>query len=130
MTAIWAYATGFEFWVRAQFRRVRQALGREPDDESLRLGAEFADGRKVVSTGPSPGYAESVPEGLMLRPIGFGGGWRYRNRSYGWLAPLPPAGPVTFACEWAAFGITEELAVSDAELILEAARRSVVLWPE
>lgn len=96
--------------MRAQFRRSGPALEREPDDEALRLGVEFADGRKVVNTGPSPDYAESVPEGLSLRPLGFG--------------------PVTFACEWEAFGITEERAVTDADLILAAARRSVVLWPE
>lgn len=62
VTAIWAYTTGFEFWVRAQFRESGPALGREPDDESLHLGAGFADGRKVVSTGRSPGTPSPFPK--------------------------------------------------------------------
>ena len=44
--------------------------------------------------------------------------------------PLPPAGPLEFVCEWPAFGIAESRAGIDAQLILDAARRSVRLWPE
>jgi len=37
---------------------------------------------------------------------------------------------VTFVCEWAAAGIPETRASLDAQLIVDAARRSVRLWPE
>jgi len=43
---------------------------------------------------------------------------------------LPPAGPVTFVCEWAAAGIPETHASLDAQPILDAAEQSVQLWPE
>jgi hypothetical protein len=42
--------------------------------------------------------------------------------------PLPPAGPVAFACEWAAFDIPEAYTDTDGQLILDAARRSVQIW--
>jgi hypothetical protein len=129
VTVIWAFRAGFEFWVRAQFRHPGPALADQADDQSLHIGVQFADGRKVANVEGVPRAAGSVPGGLILRPLGFGGGLRHRGRSY-WVSPLPPAGPVTFACEWAAFGIGEKRAEADAQLILDAAARSVRLWPE
>ena len=41
-----------------------------------------------------------------------------------------PATGVRFVCEWPACGIAESRADTDAQLILDAARRSVRLWPE
>jgi hypothetical protein len=35
-----------------------------------------------------------------------------------------------FVCEWPGLGIAETRAGLDAQLILDAARRSVQLWPE
>jgi hypothetical protein len=46
------------------------------------------------------------------------------------VSPLPPAGLVTFVCEWAAAGIGEAQASLGGDLIVEAATRSVPLWPE
>jgi hypothetical protein len=46
-----------------------------------------------------------------------------------WVWPLPPPGPLVFACEWAAFGIPEARASTDAQPILDAAQHSVRLWP-
>jgi hypothetical protein len=40
------------------------------------------------------------------------------------------AGRAAAECEWPAFGIAESLAITDAQLILDTARRSVRLWPE
>jgi hypothetical protein len=44
--------------------------------------------------------------------------------------PPPPPGPLEFVCEWPAFDIGESRAGADAQLILDAARRSIRLWPE
>lgn len=129
VTAIWAFRAGFEFWVRAQFRHSGPALADETDDQSLHVGVQFADGRKVANIARVPEAAESVPAGLILRPLGFGGGLLHRGRSY-WVSRLSPAGPVTFVCEWAVFGIGETRAEADAQLILDAVRRSVQLHPE
>jgi hypothetical protein len=128
VTAIWAFRAGFEFWVSALFRRPGPALADQADDRSLHVGVQFADGRKVANVGSVPGPAGTVPARLILRPVGFGGGLRHWNRSY-WVWPLPPAGPLTFACEWAAFEIGESRAEVDAQLVLDAAGRSIRIWP-
>ena len=129
VTAIWAFRSGFEFWVATLFRQPGPALQKEPDDQSLHIGLRFADGRKVANVGHVPGPAGSVPGNLILSPLSFGGGMFSRSRSY-WVWPLPPAGPMTFVCEWAAFGIPETSMDVDAEPILRAATQTIKLWPE
>jgi hypothetical protein len=129
LTAIWAFKAGFEFWIKAQFRHDGPALETCPDDQSLHVGLQFADGRRVANVGNVSEPAGSVPAGLILSPRSSGGGRRHRNRSY-WVWPLPPAGPLTFVCEWAAFDIPEQRAEVDGQLILNAAQRSVQVWSE
>lgn len=128
VTAIWAYQAGFEFWIKAQFRHPGLALEGQPDDQSLHIGVQFADGRKAVNVGHVPEPAGSGPAGLILNPLSFGAGRRHQDRSY-WVWPLPPAGPVTFACEWAAFDVPETRTDTGAQPILDAARQSVQIWP-
>jgi hypothetical protein len=53
----------------------------------------------------------------------------HRSRTY-WVWPLPPAGPMTFVCEWTAFGIRETRTEVDTKLILDAAAQSIKLWPD
>lgn len=98
--------------------------------ESVHVGVQFADGRKGTNFGRGPELAEGAgPASVVLNPRGFGGGLRHRSWSY-WVSPLPPAGPVTFVCEWAAAGISETQISLDAQQILDAASHSVRLWPE
>lgn len=129
VTAIWAFSSGFEFWIGVWFRQPGLALQKEPDDRSLHIGLRFADGRKVANVGRVPGPAGSVPGNLILSPLSFGGGMFHRSRSY-WVWPLPSAGPMAFVCEWAAFGIAETSTQVDAEPILRAAAQTIKLWPE
>jgi hypothetical protein len=128
VTAIWAYKAGFEFWVKAQFRRAGPALESFPDDQSLHIGVQFADGNKAANVGRLPESAGSVSAGLILNPLSFGGGRRHVDRSY-WVWPLPPAGSVAFVCEFAAFDIPEARVGTDAQLILDAAKHSLRIWP-
>ncbi len=127
VTAIWAFTTGFEFWVKAQFGHSGPALESLPDDQSLHVGVQFADGKKAANVTALPEPAGSVPAGLILNPRSFGASRQHLDRSY-WVWPLPPAGPVTFACEWAAFDIPQAHTDTDGQLILDAARRSVQIW--
>ena len=129
VTAIWAFSSGFELWIGVLFRQPGPALQTEPDDQSLHIGLRFADGRKVANVGRLPGPAGSVPGNLILTPLSFGGGMLHRSRSY-WVWPLPPAGPMTFVCEWSAFGIPETTTELDTQPILRAAAQSIKLWPE
>ena len=76
--------------------------------------------------GPGPS-GDADPPGPILRTYLGGGGprssfWRW------WAWPLPPAGPMEFVCEWPALGIPETRAGLDAQLILDAAGRSIRLW--
>jgi len=125
---VWAFRAGFEFWVSARFHhRQPPVSGDMAPQESARIGLQFADGRKAASFGGGPALGRETEPGVVLMPVGLGGGLRYRNWSY-WVWPLPPAGPVTFVCEWAAADIAETRAGLDAHLILDAAGQSVPLW--
>jgi hypothetical protein len=119
-----------EFWLDARFRHAQPPVeGGMAPQQSVHVGVQFADGKKGANFGRGPEQAPGAgPAGAALTPGGFGGGLRHRNWSYQ-VSPLPPAGPVTFVCEWAAAGIGEARASLDAQLILEAASRSVQLWP-
>ena len=90
------------------------------------VSLRFSDGR-TVSTGRPPGGAE--PAGPFLRMHG-GGGSSHFNQMRWWAWPLPPGGPLEFICQWPAMGISETRVSIEAELILDAARRAVLVWPE
>jgi hypothetical protein len=134
VTGISAYPAGFEIFLTARFRPDRGTVPEPPDPRairrSLRFGLQLSDGRKVIGQhgGPGPG-AGSAPDGPILRQFMGGGGPRsFFTRWWAW--PLPPAGPLEFVCEWSALEIPETLASIDAQLILDAAGRSVQLWRE
>jgi hypothetical protein len=59
-----------------------------------------------------------------------GGGAPHTHFSRWWAWPLPPKGSLEFVFESPAFGIPETRADLDAQLILDAADRSIRLWPE
>lgn len=126
---MWEYEAGFEFWVKAQFRRSGPALESQPDDQPLHVGVQFAGGKKVVNAGALPEPAGSAATGLILNPMSLG---RRTSASGSYLPGVAAAAPrpLVFVCEWAAFDIPEGHAETDAQLILDAARHSVPLWPE
>ncbi len=136
ITGISAYAAGFEIFVTDRIRpEIQAVLDRMPDASpggmsaalrSFHLGLQFSDGNKVISGGLYLGpYPDSEPTGPILRLIG---GDTQFSRWWAW--PLPPGGPLELVCEWPTFGIAETRVGIDAQLILDAARRSVQLWPE
>lgn len=139
VTGIAAYTAGFEIFLAAWFRPGAAGAEQPPPPgpphpkalrRSLRLGLQLSDGRKVIGQhgGPGPG-ADQQPDGPILRE--FMGGRSPRSlQSRWWAWPLPPAGPLEFVAEWADFGIAETRASIDAQLILDAAARSVQLWRE
>jgi len=138
ITGLSAFSAGIEIFLTA---RIRPSAA-HPDEHapggprdlaasrrSFRFGLQFADGGKVAGrTGGHPEH-DSEPAGAVLYPFA-GGGAPYSFFSRWWMWPLPPAGPLEFVCEWPAFGIAESRAGIDAQLILDAAARSVRLWPE
>lgn len=105
----------------------------EHADRVFRFGVEFADGRRVTTLDGSPFTSShdptARPERPVLMPRGGGGGGGTWDMGH-WLWPLPPAGPVTFACEWPAKGIAFTKFTVDGSLFTEAAERAEVLWPD
>ena len=141
VTGLSAYSAGFEIFVTARFRpgaeadygpgdRMPGGPERSGARRSFRLGLQLADGTRVIGQHGGPGPdRDAEPAGPILRPFLGGGGprssfWRW------WAWPLPPPGPLEFVCEWPAFGIPETRAGLDGQLILDAAARSIRLWPE
>jgi hypothetical protein len=90
---------------------------------------QFADGRKAANAGRHPAQPGRHQRELILKPHSFGGGPQDWNLSY-WVWLLSPPGPVTFVCQWAAYDIAETHAVIGRQLILDAATRSIRLWPD
>ena len=142
------YPNGFEFFMHIRSRGdadtanpfghrryadyIKDSDEGAPDpSQALRLGIQFADGRRTASTRPSshsPGVHREPGELVMLPGAG-GGGGRFWDLSY-WIHPLPPQGPVTIVVSWLAQGITEVRHDMDGAGILAAAEQAVQLWPE
>jgi hypothetical protein len=97
----------------------------DPPGRNLHFGMQMADGTKVL--GQRRGH-EAEPAGPILRSFMVGGG-PHTELARWWAWPLPPAGALEFVCEWPVFGIAEARARIDGQLILDAADRSIQLWP-
>ena len=102
----------------------RHPDARVTEDEILRFGVEFADGRRVLDMGGEPVGDDGRP-GIVLSPNGGGGGSATEHESGYWLYPLPPSGAVTFAVEWPAKGIPQTARVLDGSLLSEAGARAL-----
>jgi hypothetical protein len=105
--------------------------------EMLRFGVEFADGTKATNTaarfslggrGTQPDL-HNEPDGPVLH-AGGGGGAGGNWRQSMWVWPLPPAGSLTFVCEWPAADIPLTRHEIDAQLILDAAARARVIFSD
>lgn len=150
MTDCVAFSTGFEigFTVKAKepidvssmFHHPRHRPGKPLPDDLLRIGVQFADGRKGTSVGHPGGrqfadYMQAkregreaeMPPGPLLMMRGGGGGGRSWQQRF-WVWPLPPEGSITIACEWPAMGVTLTTHALDAGEIRRAARTSRKLW--
>lgn len=139
VTGLSAFSAGIEIFLTARIRpsasHPEQHLAGGPRDlaasrHSFRFGLQFADGSKAAGT-PGGGRSghDTEPVGPVLYPFA-GGGGPHSFVSRWWTWPLSPAGPLEFVCEWPAFDIGETRARTDTQLILDAARRSIKLWPE
>jgi hypothetical protein len=112
--------------------RPARTAKRELPPDLLRFGVEFADGGRATSLDLyvlSPHDPAGAPKPPVLWPCGGGGGGGRWGHDV-WVWPLPPAGPLTFACEWPALGIPFSRAVIDAGRIHDAACRAHLLWPD
>jgi len=138
------YPNGLEFEVvvvaEDEWTKLDPFFSRPDEDEEgvilpslLRIGVEYADGRKAMNTGerwaswldeeednPAP------PDPILLGRSGGGGGghWAYRF----WLWPLPPPGPMYLVCEWPDADIPLTRREVDGKSIIETGARAQTLF--
>lgn len=140
ITGLAAFSNGFEIFVTARMRPGGRGDPASPAPDapsdlggarrSFRFGMQLADGTKVLGQhGPHRPGPDAEPTEPILHPY-MGGGGPHTFFSRWWAWPLPPKGPLEFVSEWPVFGIAETRAGIDAELILDAAGRSIRLWPD
>jgi hypothetical protein len=140
-----AYPNGFEFTVHIRlrgeaeaswpgysdpFERHRPRRGTGWEDDQLRLGILYADGRRAATTGVHYRPPEDDDDGRLVLQQGGGGGSGCSQDWDFWVYPLPPGGPVILVASWAERGIAECRAELDGAAIRAAAGRAVTLWPE
>ena len=93
-------------------------------------GFELADGRRATNVDPWEGSLGpgSVPDHPVLSGGGGGASDTSADRDH-WLWPLPPAGPLTVACQWLRLGIAPTVSRIDGGLVAAAAARAQPVWP-
>jgi hypothetical protein len=133
ITGIWAYSNGFEFFVTRLIRPDAPGFDEDPvpgalrgtlaERQSYQISLQLADGSTVTSGRPD---GDAEPTGPILQPRG-GGGSSHHVVLRWWAWPLPPSGPLEFICQ---LGAGETRVSMDAQLILDASRQSVRVWPE
>ena len=140
-----AYPNGFEFTLHIRLRREaesswpghsdpferhRPRRGTQWNDDQLRLGILYADGRRAATTGVHYRLPDDDDDGRLVLQQGGGGGSSCSQDWDFWVHPLPPDGPVTLVGSWAEHSIAESRAELDGAAIRAAAGRAVTLWPE
>ena len=140
-----AYPNGFEFTLHIRLRREaesswpghsdpferhRPRRGTQWNDDQLRLGILYADGRRAATTGVHYRPPDDDDDGRLVLQQGGGGGSSCSQDWDFWVHPLPPDGPVTLVGSWVEHGIAESRAELDGAAIRAAAGRAVTLWPE
>ena len=102
--------------------------------ESLRVGAEYADGRRTTddhfaACSWDDEEEETEPSGPILWPQGGGGGDLETRHGY-WLWPAPLGGDLQIVAQWLEQGIAECRVTIPAPLLADAAGRIVEIWPD
>ncbi len=146
ITHLDAYPSGFEFELKvvaaagAEYEFDLDLFGRhwprvgEKRDELpprlLRIGLQFADGGKATSISGPPYRPDETPSGPVMWALsGSGGGGASWRQGY-WVWPLPPRGELELVCEWPSGEIPLTRARLDAQLVIDAAVRAQLLFPE
>jgi hypothetical protein len=98
--------------------------------QGLRLGVQFADGRRAAlerraGALPSGGPLESVPLISSSRSSSDEGVFDWEIA----VTAIPETGPVELYFQWLGLGIGESMTEIDGDALRDAAARSIQLWP-
>ena len=111
-------------------RRDMRTRGEAKEDGvggEFHFGLEYSDGRKAVGDrGWAPREERQPDQPVLLDAGGVSGPLRSDRRF--WVWPLPPAGPLSFLCEWSVAGLALSRAAIDAQLVLDAAARALTIF--
>lgn len=125
----------WDFHETVMGHRRRPASPEGIPDEFLRVGVEFADGRKATNIGqgfnPDPRLALRTPAMPSLHQLGGGGLGRPRSFVAGlnmWLWPLPPAETFDLVIEWPAYGIPVTRIPIEGADVVAASLHSEPAW--
>jgi hypothetical protein len=154
LTRVAAYPAGFEFDVELVTRKpgaVHDAFdlihrdwgtpGEPLPPELVRIGIEYADGRRTTSfgemidgtsstlTAADPSEQPDPASDIRMTAGGGGGSPRHTTRSY-WVWPLPPEGLLRFVVEWPVYDIGETSVEIDSSSIRDASQRAVSVWDD
>lgn len=129
-------ALGLAVWVRGEEEDDWMGMprgvfpGRKVTEQTLRLGAEFADGRRTSNLVRPHCDGDQLPEHpVLMFHGGGGGGGPYGQVQFDmWLWPLPPPGRLRVVCEWPAYDIAETSVELDATELVDAAARAQPVW--
>jgi hypothetical protein len=106
--------------------------GAKFDDDVLRFGITYGDGRKATVFDPHPWWVDpagrATPDIVLMQRGGGGGGSSWDFRFWAW--PRPPEGPLEFVVEWPSEGIELTRAAVDSAVVRDASARAVTLWPD
>lgn len=133
LSRIAAYRSGFELDVMTLCHPDGDALDpllfgpRRGAAGGLRLAVRFAGGAETVRV-DEEALAPPPREPILRGGEGGGRGGTWRQAL--WVSPLPPEGALTFVCEWPAAGIEPTEYELDAHVVLDAARRALVIFDE
>lgn len=99
----------------------------------LRLGVELPGGAKASNVGGRRPFGEDAPDGPVFVHRGGGGGSGRHDRvtmqnDY-WIWPLPEPGTIRVSCEWPLVMVPLSTVEIDGAALVEAAGRTVPLWP-
>ena len=129
ITGVLAYSNGFEFFYSRIVRPGQREVPRAPNpsghlltrEAGFRLGVAFAGGPQAFPADLiQPRYPDEPGQPFLFPGLGSTGGYRQDGRW--WVWPLPPPGKLTFICS---LGQTQAQVSMDAQLILDASRRSI-----
>jgi hypothetical protein len=138
-----AYRVGFKIWVASLQNggpspgmRARVVAGHDQDASAtlLRLGVEFADGRRASTEDEFVGQAWRIAKPpqppIALSDMTDIGGHLDGGRVGVWVWPLPPPGPLTISVEWEAIELPRTQIEIDAAPIAAAGAGSEQLWSD
>jgi ATP-dependent Clp protease ATP-binding subunit ClpC len=100
---------------------------REPSTPPCQLSIRYPDGRHVSATMAGNQAPDEHHLGMSFVSAS-GGPGRFVCSFF--IEPLPSPGPLVISCEWPAHDIAPTETRVDAARIIDAADRSIELWPE